>query len=142
MTELIANIRRMADNTPSDFVWRPKTNKSFIARCHVESGNTWLRFGFDSEIGRIERPQDIHGNPKFIISANKKTVALKGTVILPRQDTRQMGEVVFSPKEAGVTTWKWKLTRGSATYSGKGRGIFRLDGPQPVKRARAKKTAR
>ena len=129
----------MADNNPTDYVWHPKTNKSFIARCHIETGNTWLRFGFDSDIGRIERPQDIHGNPIFIVVDGGKMLSVRGAVTIAAQDTEQMGTVTFTPQEEGITEWHWTLTRGGETHTEEGRGMFRQDEPKPAARSRAKK---
>ena len=131
----------MGDNNPTDYIWHPKSNKSFIARCHIETGNTWLRFGFDSDIGRVERPQDIQGNPIFIVVDSGKMLSVRGAVTIPAQDTEQMGTITFTPTENGITEWHWTLARGGGTYTEEGRGMFRPGEQKPARRNRAKKRA-
>ncbi len=131
----------MGDNNPTDYVWHSKTNRSFIARCHIETGNTWLRFGFDSDIGHIERPKDVQGNPIFIVLDSGKTLSIRGAVTIPALDTGQMGTITFTPQEEGITEWHWTFTRDGETYTEEGRGMFRPDEPKPAARSRAKKPA-
>jgi histone H1/5 len=129
----------MGDNNPTDYFWHSKTNQTFIGRCHIETGNTWFRFGFDSDIGHIERPQDIHGNPIFIVLDGGKTVSVRGAVTIAAQDTEQMGTVTFTPQEEGITEWHWTLIRDGQTHVEEGRGMFRQDEPKPAARSRARK---
>ena len=124
----------------SHYVWRSKSNKSFKGQCHIESGNSWLRFEFGSDLGRIERPQDSTGNPMFILHEGK-TVALRGAVTISAQDTEQTGTVTFTPQDEGFTDWHWTLTQDGQTYTEEGRGIFLRGEPKPASRSRVKKTA-
>jgi hypothetical protein len=131
----------MGDNNPTDYVWHSVSNRSFIARCHIEPGNTWLQFEFKSGIGRIAHPQDIPGNPIFIVSDGGKKVLARGAVTIPAKDTEQMGTVTFTPQEEGVTEWHWTLTRDGETYTEEGRGMFRPDEPKAAARKRVRKPA-
>ena len=133
-----ATDRSRGESTATDYVWHAKTNRSFIARCHIESGNTWLRFEFDSDIGLIERPEDVQGNPIFIVSDGGKRLCVRGAVTIPAQDAEQKGTVTFTPQEEGITEWHWTLTRDGEAYTKEGRGMFRRYEPP---RSRAKKHA-
>ena len=127
----------MTDTTPVNYVWHSKKNKSFVGQCHLETGNTWLRFKFDSDLGRIERPQEIKGNPMFI-SHDGKVVALRGAVTISAENEEQTyGTVSFTPQDEGLTDWHWTLTREGQTYTEEGRGIF-LRGEAKPRRSRAK----
>jgi hypothetical protein len=127
------------DNTPTDYVWRAKKNKSFIARCHIETGNTRLQFRFASDLGPIERPHDIPGNPLLIVSDNGNRVALRGAATIASSDTQEMGTITFTPEEEGFTSWHWTLTRDGKSYSEEGQGIFLRGEPKPAKRVRKPK---
>lgn len=131
----------MSDNASSNYVWRSKTNKSFIAQCHIETGNTWLRFEFDSDLGRVERPQNISGNPMFILHDNGKTVAMRGAVTVSAPDTETTGTVTFTPQDDGFTDWHWTLTREGQTCTEEGQGIFLRGTPKPARRSPVKKVA-
>ena len=125
----------------TNYVWRSKTNKSFIGQCHIETGNTWLSFKFNSDLGRMERAQDTQGNPMFILH-DGKAVALRGAVTISAPDTGQTGTVTFTPQDEGFTDWHWTLTHDGQTYTEEGRGIFLQGEPKPARRARVKKIAK
>ena len=131
----------MGDNNPTDYVWHAKTNRSFIARCHLETGKTWFRFDFDSDIGPIERPEDGQGNPIFILTDGGKGLSVRGAVTIPAQNAEPKGTITFTPREEGVTEWHWTLTRDGETYTEEGLGIFRPYEAKPAARNRAKKPA-
>lgn len=131
----------MSENDRAEYVWHPEKNKSFNGSCHIETGNTWLRFEFKSDLGRIERPQDLHGNPMLILHEGK-VVALRGAVTISGQEPEQTnGTVTFTPQDEGFTDWHWTMTRDGQTYTEEGRGIFLRDDLKP-KPARAKVTPR
>jgi hypothetical protein len=134
-------LQPMGDNNPTEYVWHPLTNRSFNARCHIESGNTWLQFEFKSDIGRIAHPKDVPGNPIFIVSDGGKTVLARGAVTIPANDTEQMGTITFTPQDEGVTEWHWTLTRDGETHTEEGRGMFRPDEPKVTARSRVRKPA-
>ena len=131
----------MAYNNPTDYVWHAKINRSFIARCHLETGNTWLRFDFDSDIGPIERPEDVQGNPIFIVSDGGQRLSVRGAVTISAQNAEQKGTVTFTPQDEGITEWHWTLTRDGETYTEEGRGMFQPYEPKPATRSGAKKSA-
>ncbi len=128
------------ENNPTDYVWRAKANKSFVCRCHIETGNTWMQLGFNSKLGRIERPKDSTGNPLFLVLENGDKLSLRGAVTVPPLETEQMGTVTFTPEEGGITGWHWTITRDGTTYTEEGRGIFQRDEPKPKPSKRARKT--
>ena len=125
----------------SNYVWRSKTNKSFIGQCHIETGNTWLRFKFNSDLGRMERAPNTHDNPMFILH-DGKALALRGAVTVSAPDTGQMGTVTFTPQDEGFTEWHWTLTQDGQTYTEEGRDIFLQGEPKPARRTRVKKIAK
>ena len=131
----------MGDNNSTDYVWHAKTNRSFNARCHLETGNTSLRFKFSSDIGTIDRPEAVQGNPIFIVSDGGKKLLIRGAVTVPGPEAEQVGTVTFTPQDDGITEWHWTLTREGETYTEEGRGMFQPYEPKPATRRRAKKPA-
>jgi hypothetical protein len=132
-----ADVSSTSENARANYVWHPKKNKSFVGQCHIETGKTWLQFEFDSDIGRIERPQDVQGNP-MLISHDGKVVSLRGAVTILAEEKEQTGgTVTFTPQDEGFTDWHWTLTRDGQTYAEEGRGIF-LRGDAKPRRSRAK----
>jgi hypothetical protein len=125
----------------NNYIWRSKTNKSFTGQCHVETGNTWLSFKFNSDLGRMERSQDSPGNPMFI-EHDGKVVALRGAVTIGTPDTGETGTVTFTPQDEGLTDWHWTLTHDGKTYTEQGRGIFLRGERKPARRSRVKKAAK
>jgi hypothetical protein len=125
----------------TDYVWHAKTNRSFNARCHIESGKTRLCFRFDSDIGPIERPEDVQVNPIFIVSDGGKKLSVRGAVTIPAQNAEQKGTITFTPQEEGITDWHWTFTHDGETYTEEGRGMFRPDEPNPATRRQPKKRA-
>lgn len=134
----------VGDRNAADYVWHAKTNRSFIARCHIQPGNNWLRVQFDSDIGPIERREDASGNPFFIVSDGGASLCLRGAVTVPSETSESQGTITFTPQDEGITEWHWTLTRDGQTYTEEGRGRFRPDKPKPkpATRPRAKAKAK
>jgi hypothetical protein len=131
----------MGDNNSTDYVWHAKTNRSFNARCHLETGNTSLGFKFASDAGTIDRPDEVQGNPIFIVSDGGKKLLVRGAVTIPGPNAEQRGTITFTPQDDGITEWHWTFTREGETYTEEGRGMFQPDEPKPATRRPAKKPA-